>query len=381
MLAAYGLDRALAHRAGAAKFLVRCFVILGLLVTVGNILIFFAPRWLPTIWYWAQELAPTLLTGREPLYYQDKLSSLWQSLRATSVSWQSPYTYLPLLVLASSAWAIARRRTTFLIAVTTLELLLFASTATPTVPWRQILAVPASYQALPAAIRQKEARILSLQPAGDTGAWFTNPASRPDAAAREHQRQLLLPLLAAQYGVAGVHWPASLDIQAQAKALEQLAITDSGLNVAAAAARNVGAVLVSHSHEGVTGASGPIHSGEIAIYTLPAWPRGQLSGGEGKAFYQAIAPTHTRVTVESPCDCSLIVRDSWFPGWRARLDGQEVEVRVAEEIFRQVAVPPGKHTVDFFYRPPSMSVGIGLTVLGGCICLFLLLPFRARLRI
>jgi hypothetical protein len=66
----------------------------------------------------------------------------------------------------------------------------------------------------------------------------------------------------------------------------------------------------------------------------------------------------------------LLLTDSWYPGWEAWLDGQPVSIYRADYIFRAVAVPPGKHTVVFEFRPSSflwgaLISGLSLTLLAG----------------
>lgn len=47
----------------------------------------------------------------------------------------------------------------------------------------------------------------------------------------------------------------------------------------------------------------------------------------------------------------LALRDVWHPWWTAEIDGVETPVLRADLIFRAVAVPAGKHSVRFVFRP------------------------------
>ncbi len=70
----------------------------------------------------------------------------------------------------------------------------------------------------------------------------------------------------------------------------------------------------------------------------------------------------------------LVVRDSWYPGWEARVDGQEVTVYRANYLFKAIQVDSGLHIVSFSYRPLSFYLGGVLSLLGwlllGMIILF-----------
>jgi hypothetical protein len=53
----------------------------------------------------------------------------------------------------------------------------------------------------------------------------------------------------------------------------------------------------------------------------------------------------------------LMLDDSAYPGWVATLDGRATSWHPANENFRAVAIPAGRHTVIFRYRPASVRDG------------------------
>lgn len=59
----------------------------------------------------------------------------------------------------------------------------------------------------------------------------------------------------------------------------------------------------------------------------------------------------------------LVLDDSAYPGWTASLDGHAARWLPANENFRAVAIPAGRHTVSFHYRPASARWGAILTAL------------------
>ena len=58
----------------------------------------------------------------------------------------------------------------------------------------------------------------------------------------------------------------------------------------------------------------------------------------------------------------LVLFDTFYPGWRAYLDGKEQRIYRADVFFRAVLVPQGEHTVEFRYLPESFVYGI---IIGG----------------
>jgi hypothetical protein len=59
----------------------------------------------------------------------------------------------------------------------------------------------------------------------------------------------------------------------------------------------------------------------------------------------------------------LVLDDSAYPGWVASVDGRTTRWLPANENFRAVAIPAGRHVVKFEYRPASVLVGLIVTVI------------------
>jgi hypothetical protein len=53
----------------------------------------------------------------------------------------------------------------------------------------------------------------------------------------------------------------------------------------------------------------------------------------------------------------LVLTDSWFPGWKAEVDGESAPVERVDYLIRGVAVPAGTHRVEFRYEPTSWRAG------------------------
>lgn len=54
----------------------------------------------------------------------------------------------------------------------------------------------------------------------------------------------------------------------------------------------------------------------------------------------------------------LVLFDSYYPGWRASLDGRDAAIIRADVFFRAVAVGPGDHVLEFRYLPSSFVYGM-----------------------
>jgi hypothetical protein len=66
-----------------------------------------------------------------------------------------------------------------------------------------------------------------------------------------------------------------------------------------------------------------------------------------------------RVAIHTRADRAslLVLADSWFPGWQAKVDGHDAPIHRTDQLLRGVSVPAGAHTVEFAYRPLSWRIG------------------------
>jgi Bacterial membrane protein YfhO len=74
---------------------------------------------------------------------------------------------------------------------------------------------------------------------------------------------------------------------------------------------------------------------------------------------RVISRSDTRVTVSVNASAPgrLVLLDTYYPGWKASVDGHGVHIDAADAAFRSVPVATGRHTVSFRYRPASVLVG------------------------
>ena len=62
----------------------------------------------------------------------------------------------------------------------------------------------------------------------------------------------------------------------------------------------------------------------------------------------------------------LFLSDTFFPGWKARVDGAPAKIYRANHAFRALYLEPGKHAVTWDYEPTWFRAGMavsGLTVI------------------
>jgi uncharacterized membrane protein YfhO len=53
----------------------------------------------------------------------------------------------------------------------------------------------------------------------------------------------------------------------------------------------------------------------------------------------------------------LVLSDTFYPGWRATVDGQPARIYQTNYVLRGIVLASGRHLVKFEYRPLSLYVG------------------------
>lgn len=70
------------------------------------------------------------------------------------------------------------------------------------------------------------------------------------------------------------------------------------------------------------------------------------------------SPTEVEVAVDTEEPGVLVLADSWYPGWEARVNGESAAVLPTNLALRGVVVPAGASSVVFTYRPPLLIPGV-----------------------
>ncbi|MDO8551068.1 MAG: YfhO family protein [bacterium] len=104
-------------------------------------------------------------------------------------------------------------------------------------------------------------------------------------------------------------------------------------------------------------------------------------GAEGAlaatAQFEQYEDQEVKIKTQSSVNGFLFLSDTYYPGWKALVDGQEKKIYLANYAFRAVEVPKGEHTVVFRYEPKSVRWGmrISLGTLGLVVLAMLVLGF------
>jgi hypothetical protein len=117
---------------------------------------------------------------------------------------------------------------------------------------------------------------------------------------------------------------------------------------------------------------------EVILEEAPSLPASAQSQVSAK-FTRYL---NTSVEIDAALDRPgiLVLADSFYPGWRAYVDGKEEKIMRANLFFRAVSLPPGRHRVEFRYQPVSFAIGlvISLTTLCGIVAWSLILIVKTK---
>jgi hypothetical protein len=86
-------------------------------------------------------------------------------------------------------------------------------------------------------------------------------------------------------------------------------------------------------------------------------PEDCSSRAEGRAVLVAESPNQLVIQTESESSGWLVLVDTWYPGWKAWVDGERLSVRRANGVFRALPVGPGEHQVVLRYLPTAFYLG------------------------
>ncbi len=63
------------------------------------------------------------------------------------------------------------------------------------------------------------------------------------------------------------------------------------------------------------------------------------------------------IRAEMSCYGMVVLSDTFYPGWRARVDHRPAQIYEVDGAMRGVVVPGGKHEITMRYRPVSLYLG------------------------
>ncbi len=84
----------------------------------------------------------------------------------------------------------------------------------------------------------------------------------------------------------------------------------------------------------------------------------------GTAKLISYGPKNVIISTKTTGNALLFLSDNYYPEWKAKVDGGNTPILIADYSFRAVPVPKGDHTVEFYYDPISFYQGLAASFSG-----------------
>ena len=91
-------------------------------------------------------------------------------------------------------------------------------------------------------------------------------------------------------------------------------------------------------------------------------------------------PGSLTIDVDAAREAFLVVAESSYPGWRARLDGVDVPIVSTNVAFQGLRVPAGRHVVQMSFVPVSLLRGLAIAAIGLAVLAAYIVISRRRAR-
>jgi hypothetical protein len=117
----------------------------------------------------------------------------------------------------------------------------------------------------------------------------------------------------------------------------------------------------------------------LKFVTIPEFsPTSTISVDEnGSTFNGSVDITDNGITslsmkTQSSSSAILVVSQTYYPGWKAIVDGKQSDVLQADVALAGIAIPAGTHEVRLAFQPLSFRIGLGVSILSTTILLALI---------
>jgi hypothetical protein len=102
-------------------------------------------------------------------------------------------------------------------------------------------------------------------------------------------------------------------------------------------------------------------------------------GAEG-IVVRRLRSDRVELTAVVTSDAVLMQNDSWYPGWKATVDGHVIPIERVDGIFRGIPLSAGEHRVVIEYASMTALVGLIFTLIGSVVFVALLFDVSSRQR-
>ena len=97
---------------------------------------------------------------------------------------------------------------------------------------------------------------------------------------------------------------------------------------------------------------------------------------ENKVEITSYSRNKITIAATLPQDSIVVISDSFYPGWKAKVDGSEQEILAANINSRALVIPAGKHTIEYSYTEPRFLLFFPISVISTFLLTIFLFRFK-----
>jgi len=102
---------------------------------------------------------------------------------------------------------------------------------------------------------------------------------------------------------------------------------------------------------------------EFYNYILTNNMNEEYKNNKAKIQIAKYEPNMVAIKIDAPSEGYVVLLDTYFPGWKAYIDGIETKIIKANYTFRALKISKGEHKILFKYRPTELTCGIIISLL------------------
>jgi hypothetical protein len=114
----------------------------------------------------------------------------------------------------------------------------------------------------------------------------------------------------------------------------------------------------------------------LRVYEYQHYAEGYFSSGTITPLNRT--PETREFRVSYPESADFVLKEQFFPGWTAYLDGRTIPIQLWRGTFQSVHMPAGEHSLDFRYQPRMLRIGAWVSASSSGLLIVLTLRLRRR---
>jgi hypothetical protein len=95
---------------------------------------------------------------------------------------------------------------------------------------------------------------------------------------------------------------------------------------------------------------------------------------------ESYKPDEIKLHVNTPSDGIVVISDTFFPGWKAFVNGKECEIIRANYAFRGIVINSGENKILLVYHPKALNIGLIISFISIAVLIALILISEISLK-